>query len=49
MNTIKHELKNEPAEISRQKADTETALKQEWGYDYDKKVAKPRQSIISIW
>ena len=38
MNTIKHEMDNEPAEISRQKADTETALKQEWGYDYEKKV-----------
>ena len=38
MNTIKHEMENEPAEISRQKADTENVLKQEWGYDYEKKV-----------
>ena len=45
MNTIKHEEENEPAEISRQKAETESVLKQEWGYDYDKKVAAADRAL----
>ena len=45
MNTIKHEEENEPAEISRQKSETESVLKQEWGYDYDKKVAAADRAL----
>jgi hypothetical protein len=36
---------NEPAEISRQKSETESVLKQEWGYDYDKKVAAADRAL----
>ena len=32
-------------QISRQKSETESVLKQEWGYDYDKKVAAADRAL----
>tara|TARA_Y100000996_G_scaffold415048_1_gene407949 strand:+ start:2246 stop:3082 length:837 start_codon:yes stop_codon:yes gene_type:complete len=44
-NTIDYELKNQPARFDAGRKQSEQTLKEEWGYDYDKNVAKAKRAM----
>tara|TARA_R100000742_G_C4256686_1_gene74551 strand:- start:186 stop:1016 length:831 start_codon:yes stop_codon:yes gene_type:complete len=44
-NTIDHEMNNQPARIDASRKESEKNLKDEWGYDYDKNVAKAKRAL----
>lgn len=44
-NTIDHEMNNQPAKIDASRKESEKTLKDEWGYDYDKNVAKAKRAL----
>ena len=44
-NTIDYEMKNQPARIDASRKESEKTLKNEWGYDYDKNVAKAKRAL----
>lgn len=45
---IQHQLENEPAMLAAQKDETETALKQDWGLDYNKNM-KAAQRALQVY
>ena len=44
-NTIDYEMKNQPAKVDASRKESEKTLKNEWGYDYDKNVAKAKRAL----
>ena len=44
-NTIDYEMKNQPARVDASRKESEKTLKNEWGYDYDKNVAKAKRAL----
>ena len=44
-NTIDHEMNNQPARLDAGRKQSEQTLKEEWGYDYDKNLAKAQRAM----
>ena len=45
INTINYEMENQPAQIEASRVESEKTLKEEWGYNYDKNVAKAKRAL----
>lgn len=45
VNSIKYEMDNEPASMAAERDQTTQALKQEWGYDYDKNIRAAERAL----
>ena len=45
MKTIDADVAGEPSRLAVSKAETENALKKEWGYDYDKQVRNAKRAL----